>query len=104
MAKELNTRRPDECTNIADVRQEIDIIDQEIIRLLSTRLNYVREVVKYKDGTAKGIEAKGRWEEVINTRRQWAQKAGLDPEAIGEIYNRLVVYFIEEEKKLIVNR
>lgn len=102
MAQNINEKLPHECTNIAEVRHEIDNIDQEIIRLLSTRFNYVREVVKYKDGSAKGIEAKGRWEEVINTRRQWAQEVGLDPDAIGDIYNRLVEYFIEEEKKLIV--
>lgn len=101
MAQDLNTKSPEECTNIAEVRHEIDIIDQEIIRLLSTRFGYVREVVKYKDGTASGIEAKARRDEVINTRRQWAQEAGLDPDAIGEIYNRLVEYFIEEEKKLV---
>lgn len=92
---------PDECKNLAEVRQEIDIIDHEIIRLLSTRFCYVREVVKYKDHTASGIEAKGRWEEVINTRRQWAQEVGLDPDAIGDIYNRLVEYFIKEERKIV---
>ncbi len=102
MTQKINEKWPHECSNIADVRHEIDNIDQEIIRLLSTRFSYVREVVKYKDGTAKGIEAKGRWEEVINTRRQWAQEVGLDSDAIGDIYNRLVEYFIEEEKKLIV--
>ncbi len=99
----MNTRRPDECTNIAEVRQEIDIIDQEIIRLLSVRFGYVREVVKYKDGSATSIEAKGRRDEVIETRRQWAKAAGLNPDAIGDIYDRLVEYFIAEEKK-IVNR
>ena len=101
MAHNLNTKRPEECTNISEVRHEIDLIDQEIIRLLSTRFGYVREVVKYKDHTASSIEAKGRRDEVINTRRQWAQEAGLDPDAIGDIYNRLVEYFIYEEKKLV---
>lgn len=103
MAQNINEKLPHECKNIAEVRHEIDTIDQEIIRLLSTRFAYVREVVKYKDGTTSGIEAKARRDEVINTRRQWAQEAGLDPDAIGEIYNCLVEYFIEEEKKLVIH-
>ena len=46
---------PQECTNIEEVRNEIDNIDTDIIKLLSARFGYVREVVKYKEKTASGI-------------------------------------------------
>lgn len=93
--------KPEECKNISDVRNEIDRIDQEIIHLLSVRSEYVREVVKYKEATAEGIEATDRRAAVLQTRREWAVQAGLSPDVIEEIYDRLVSYFIDEEKKLV---
>lgn len=98
-----NSKRklPQECTNITEVRNEIDHIDADIIKLLSTRFGYVREVVKYKEKTASGIEASGRRAAVIDTRRQWATEAGLNPDVIENIYNTLIDYFIVEEKKIM---
>lgn len=101
MNTNVNLKQPLECTNIEEVRHEIDLIDKEIIRLLSTRFGYVREVVKYKDNTAKGIEADKRRADVLSSRRQWAEDGGLDPNVIEEIYSRLIQYFIDVEKKLI---
>lgn len=101
MVHNVNKKLPLECTNIEEVRNEIDNIDFEIINLLSARFEYVREVVKYKDGTAKGIEAADRRAAVLRTRREWAENAGINPDVIEEMYNRLIAYYIEEEKKLI---
>lgn len=101
---ESNKRKlPQECTNITEVRNEIDSIDSEIIKLLSTRFGYVREVVKYKEKTASGIEASDRRAAVIASRRRWAEEAGICPDVIENIYNTLIDYFIIEEKKIMQN-
>lgn len=100
MIVNINEKQPLECTNIAEVRNEIDNIDSAIIKLLSARFEYVKEVVKYKDGTASGIEAPNRRCDVINSRREWAKTAGLNPDVVGEVYNILIDYFIDEEKKI----
>jgi len=97
----INDKAPSECTNISEVRNEIDNIDREIIRLISQRFGYVREVVKYKDNTATAIEASDRKQAVMRTRREWAAEQGLNPDVIENIYTQLVQYFIEEEKKII---
>lgn len=98
---ENNDRLPSECTNIAEVRNEIDNIDKVIIRLLSERFEYVKEVVKYKEKTASSIVASGRRNAALADRRKWAEEAGLSPDVIEEIYDRLIRYFIEEEKKIM---
>ncbi len=92
---------PNECTSLAEVRHEIDAIDQEVIRLLAVRFDYVREVVKYKEKSAEGIEASDRKNQVFESRRRWAAEHGLNPDVVEEVYRRLVQYFIDEEKKLI---
>lgn len=99
MASPINKKKPEECTDISEIRLEIDNIDKEIIRLLSDRFKYVKEVVKYKDGTPEGIEAADRKVEVIRSRGQWAAECGLNSEVVEEIYERLVQYFIDEEKR-----
>ena len=101
MADIKNRKLPHECTDITEVRNEIDKIDSDIIRLLSERFGYVREVVKYKEKTNEGIEASGRRAAVIDSRREWAEGAGLDPDVIEKIYNILIDYFISEEKKIM---
>lgn len=92
---------PSECRNINEVRNEIDSIDNLIISLLSKRFEYVREVVKYKEKTAEGIEATERKNAVIETRRRWAEERGLSPDVVEEVYRRLIEYFISEEKKIM---
>ena len=98
---EINDRLPSECTNIGEVRNEIDNIDKVIIALLSKRFEYVKEVVKYKERTASSIEASDRRSAALADRRRWAEEAGLSPDVVEEIYDRLIRYFIEEEKKMI---
>lgn len=92
---------PNECTNIAEVRNEIDNIDKDIIKLLSERFGYVREIVKYKEQTASGIEATDRRAVVISSRRKWAEENGLNADVIEKVYNTLIEYFIVEEKKIM---
>ncbi len=101
MELQVTTKKPSECTNITDVRNEIDNIDKVLISLLKDRFQYVKEVVKYKEKTAASIEASDRREAVIAQRRKWAEEQGLDPNVIEEMYRRLIEYFIAEEKKII---
>lgn len=96
----VTNKKPSECTNITDVRNEIDNIDKVIVTLLSERFQYVKEVVKYKENTPDGIVASDRRNVVLHQRRQWAEEQGLDPNVIEEIYTRLIQYFISEEMKI----
>lgn len=98
------SKLPHECTNLTEVRNEIDRIDSDIIQLLATRFNYVREVVKYKKNTNESIEASDRRAAVIASRAQWAADKGLDADVIGRIYDILIDYFIQEEKKIITKK
>lgn len=93
-------KKPHECTDISEVRAEIDSIDKDIIRLLAERFGYVREVVKYKERTDSGIEAPDRRASVITSRREWASAVGIDPSVVEQIYNTLIDYFIAEEKQI----
>ncbi|MCQ2213044.1 MAG: chorismate mutase family protein [Bacteroidaceae bacterium] len=96
----INSKKPSECTNIAEVRNEIDRIDHVIIDLLSQRFQYVKEVVKYKDSTPGSIEAPERRRAVLECRRRWAEECGLNADVVERMYDNLIQYFIDEEKKI----
>lgn len=94
-------KSPANCENISEIRDAIDRIDKEIIRLLGERYSYVREVVRFKEPTEESIVAKDRFEAVISSRKKLAEESGLDPAIIEKIYTDLLNYFIAEELKLI---
>jgi len=94
----------DRCTTIEEVRSAIDAIDHELIKLLSKRYEYVKEVIKFKEQTEEGIVARERFESVIQSRRELALKYGLDQDLIERIYKELLNYFIAEELKLIKDK
>lgn len=100
MLQNINQKAPQECNNIAEVRNEIDNIDKVIISLLCKRFDYVKEVVKYKSKDSASIEASDRRQQMLVQRRLWAEEKGLSADVIEQIYDTLVTYFIEEEKKI----
>lgn len=89
-----------QCSTIEDVRDAIDKIDNQIIELLGNRLEYVKEIVRFKTPDENSIIAKQRFDEVITTRRKLAEKHGLNPDIIEKIYRELLAHFIDEELRL----
>lgn len=92
------TKSPTECQNMNDIRTEIDSIDYAVIELLATRFEYVKSASKFKTSTAE-VAAKQRFIMMLEQRKDWADKFGLDGEVIKTIYSDLVKYFIAEELK-----
>ncbi|MFZ1872969.1 MAG: isochorismate lyase [Chania sp.] len=94
----MNRLLPQDCTGMEDIRAEIDIMDQQIIKLLAQRFDYVKAAAKFKT-SPDAVRAKARFDAMIQTRRQWASENGLSPDVIENIYTELVNYFISEEMK-----
>lgn len=92
---------PQECKSLEEVRQQIDSVDSEIMRLFGLRFKYVQEVVKYKAGDRDSIVAAKRREEVLKKRRELAELNGLNPDIFENVYKMLIDHFIEEELKIV---
>ncbi len=89
---------PDDCSNIQEIRTEIDAIDREVINALSKRFAYVKAAAKFKTSQT-SVQAPERFNTMLQQRRLWAEEAGLNPDVIEQIYRDLVSYFINEELK-----
>ncbi len=94
-------KSPQDCTNISEVREGIDNIDIQIIELLAQRFEYVKAVVPFKDKSADGIIAKERRDQVLKERRRLAERHGLNPDTIENMYKLLIQHFIDEEMKIL---
>ena len=91
-------KTPEECTNIQEIREEIGRIDQEVIALIGKRYQYVKAAAKFKTSETH-VKASDRFASMLQKRRVWAEKVGLDPDVIEKLYTDLVNHFIQEEMK-----
>ncbi|MBD1879152.1 isochorismate lyase [Coleofasciculus sp. FACHB-T130] len=87
-----------DCSNIEEIRQEIDKIDRQIIAVFGKRFEYVKAAAKFKtDETS--VKAPERVKSMLQQRRLWAEEQGLNPDVIEKLYQDLVNYFMDEELK-----
>jgi isochorismate pyruvate lyase len=89
---------PNECTDMTEIRAEIDRLDREVIGLIGQRFKYVKAAAKFKT-IAAAVAAPERFAAMLDQRRAWAVEVGLSPEAIEKLYRDFVTHFIEEELK-----
>ena len=91
-------KSPTECRSLEEVRAAIDAIDHEVIALLGRRAEYVKAAARFKTSEA-DVHAPERFAAMLQTRRAWAEQAGLSADVIEQIYRDLVAYFIAREKE-----
>jgi isochorismate pyruvate lyase len=96
-------KKPSECNTMEEIRDCIDALDKEIIRMISERFGYAKAIVRFKTDE-KGIQAQPRYDSVIQERRRLATENGLDPDVIEKMYRTMMNYFIEEELKIFRNK
>lgn len=95
------TKDAKDCESIEEIREQIDLIDKNLILLFAKRYEYVKEVVKFKDKTEDAIIAKERKNFVIEQRSEWAAAHGLDKEAFAILFKHLVEHNISKEMKIL---
>ncbi|WP_331351701.1 isochorismate lyase [Cellvibrio sp. UBA7671] len=92
----INKISPEQCISMADIRDEIDLLDSTIIQLIGKRYQYVQAAAKFKTSET-AVRAPERFKAMLLRRREWAQEQGLNPDVIQKLYSDLVNYFIREE-------
>jgi isochorismate pyruvate lyase len=88
-----------DCNTIEEVRENIDRIDQNIVKLISQRSRYVGQAAKFKK-TIEDVKAPARVEEIILKVRRLAVENHLDPDIVEKIYRTMIACFIDYEIKV----
>jgi isochorismate pyruvate lyase len=82
---------------LADLRREIDDIDEQIVRLLASRLGVVQRVLKVKTRDGLPANIPERVEEVVAAARQRAEAQGVPPDLAELLWRDLVAWTIAYE-------
>jgi chorismate mutase len=67
------------------LRNKIDSLDEEIINLLSIRMNAVEEIGAHKKDNDITILQAERWKKIVNDRKETARLAGVSEELVQRI-------------------
>jgi isochorismate pyruvate lyase len=86
------------CETLADVRENIDSIDREIVALLARRGRYVKDAARFKRD-AYQVSAPRRQQDVIDKVTALAEREGAYPEVIEAVWRAMMAGFIAREQR-----
>lgn len=87
------------CKNLAEVRQNIDRLDRQIVPLLAERAGYVEQAAGFKPTKAAVVDT-DRIEQIILKVRHLAIEEGMDPDLVEHIYRSMIDAYIIHEAKV----
>ena len=83
--------------SLDEVREAIDGIDREIVRLLAARGRYVEIAAGFKESVEE-VAAPRRVEQVIARVRRLAAEHEIDPAIVERVYRAMIAAFIDHER------
>ena len=81
---------------MADIREAIDILDQDIVAAIAKRAKYVHMAAKFKKNPT-AVKDEKRVQEVIASKKLHAEQFDVSSELIEKLYALMIDHFIEEE-------
>jgi len=84
------------CTTLAEAREEIDKVDEEIVKLIAKRNNYIKQIAHFKTSVEE-VKAEDRISDVISNVRAQAISLDLSPNLINDLYVRMIDEMVENE-------
>jgi isochorismate pyruvate lyase len=91
-------KTPGECETMADIRAEIDRLDEELVRLFAERAGYIDRASEIKAEINWPARIEGRVEEVVTNVRRHAGTYGLPPDLVEKLWRRLIDWSIAREE------
>jgi len=86
--------------NLANIREKIDLVDNEIMHLLTIRQHLVDEVARFKTGKSQIVDRQ-REEEIVSRVRELAAENNLDPAIVENIYRLIIRGSVLRQRELI---
>lgn len=83
--RKTSSQNPEFLDKLSHFRNMIDEVDDELINVLKKRMNIIEQIGIYKKEHDITIFQLERWQELLRTRSQWADKLGISREHIEKI-------------------
>lgn len=88
---------------VAEQRARIDTIDENLVRLLASRMEVSREIGRLKKENNVAVLQLDRWEGVLDAAIRSGQTLGMDQEFVKDIFNAIHAASIAEQNKILEN-
>jgi isochorismate pyruvate lyase len=92
-----------QCRSLDEIRANIDLIDNDLVQLLSARAAYVKQAASFKNNPQE-VAAPQRVEQVVRRVRSLSQDHGLEPDIAEATYRAMISAFIDLEQGLFQAR
>jgi len=97
----MSPRAAKDCADLAQVRVEIDRVDNALVEMIAERFSYVERAWQIKLGLQQEANVPWRNQQVIDKVRARAQAQGLPPDLCEALWRQMIGWFIQyEEEKL----
>ncbi|UFH58759.1 chorismate mutase [Sulfurovum mangrovi] len=84
------------CKTLAEAREAIDQLDEEIVKLIARRNDYIKQIAHFKTSIDE-VKAQERINDVISRVRAQAIELDLSPNLINDLYVRMIDGMVESE-------
>ena len=90
-----------DCTTMAEIRENIDRVDNGLMALFAERWTFIRRAAEIKAGLGIPADVPVRVKEVRDNASRNATARGLDGDFYDDLWARLIRHAIEHEKRLL---
>lgn len=84
------------CNSLQEVRDEIDILDEKLVDLISERSHLIRQAAAFKN-TINEVKAEDRIDDIMQRVRNKAISLGINPNMISDLFKIMIDEMVETE-------
>ena len=85
--------------NMKELRKELDLLDNELIKLVSKRFKFIEQAAIIKDDISK-IRDNDRIEDIIKRLRKLAKNNDISPDIVEKLWRYIIELSIELETEI----
>ncbi|KAA9332350.1 3-deoxy-7-phosphoheptulonate synthase [Hymenobacter busanensis] len=95
------TDNADYLNKAEELRQKMDVADQDIIEALARRMSLVEELAEYKKQNNVKILQLDRWTEIFKSRPEWAARLNVNDKFVAELYKLIHIESIRKQTEIM---
>lgn len=86
---------------VSEQRARIDTIDENLVRLLASRMEVSREIGRLKKENNVAVLQLSRWDDVLESAISEGQTLGMDPDFVRDVFNAIHSASIAEQNSIL---
>jgi len=84
------------CNSLQEVRDEIDLVDDKLVELISQRSRFIRQAAAFKNSVDE-VKAENRIDEIMQRVRKKGIEHNINPNMLSELFTIMINEMVETE-------